>query len=53
MTATMPSPRNELGEGAASVGAEVRVRQVMETAPAEAIASNPKRQERSVINNVS
>ena len=33
---------NAIGEGAASFGAEVRVRQVAETAPAEAIASNPK-----------
>lgn len=30
-----------IGEGAASQGAEVRVRQVAELAPAEAIASNP------------
>jgi NAD(P)H dehydrogenase (quinone) len=33
---------NAIGEGAASVGAEVRVRRVAETAPADAIASNPK-----------
>ncbi len=31
-----------LGDGAASAGAEVRVRRVAETAPAEAIAYNPK-----------
>lgn len=31
-----------LGEGAASAGAEVRVRRVAEIAPAEAIAYNPK-----------
>jgi NAD(P)H dehydrogenase (quinone) len=36
---------NAIGEGAQSVGAEVRVRQVAETAPAEAIASNQKWQD--------
>lgn len=33
---------NAIGEGAASEGAEVRIHRVTETAPAEAIASNPK-----------
>lgn len=34
-----------LADGARSAGAEVRVRRVVETAPAEAIASNPRWQE--------
>ena len=34
-----------IGEGAASVGSEVRLRKVRETAPPEAIASNPAWQE--------
>ena len=41
-TGNIAAMANAIGEGAASVGAEVRVRQVAETAPAEAIASNPK-----------
>jgi NAD(P)H dehydrogenase (quinone) len=36
-----------IGEGAASVGSEVRLRKVRETAPPEAIASNPAWQEHS------
>lgn len=41
-TGNIAAMANAIGEGAASVGAEVRVRRVAETAPAEAIASNPK-----------
>jgi NAD(P)H dehydrogenase (quinone) len=41
-TGNIAAMANAIGEGAASVGAEVRVRQVAETAPADAIASNPK-----------
>ena len=41
-TGNIAAMANAIGEGAASVGAEVRVRQVAETAPAEAIASNAK-----------
>ena len=41
-TGNIAAMANAIGEGAASAGAEVRVRRVAETAPAEAIASNPK-----------
>lgn len=41
-TGNIAAMAHAIGEGAASVGAEVRVRRVAETAPAEAIASNPK-----------
>ena len=41
-TGNIAAMANAIGEGAASVGAEVRVRRVAETAPADAIASNPK-----------
>ena len=41
-TGNIAAMANAICEGAASVGAEVRVRRVAETAPADAIASNPK-----------
>ena len=41
-TGNIAAMANAIGEGAASVGAEVRVRRVAETAPADAISSNPK-----------
>lgn len=41
-TGNIAAMAKAISEGAASVGAEVRVRRVAETAPAEAIASNPK-----------
>jgi len=44
-TGNIAAMAKAIGEAAASVGAEVRVRRVTETAPAEAIASNPKWQE--------
>ena len=44
-TGNIAAMANAIGEGAKSVGAEVRVRQVAETAPAEAIASNQKWQD--------
>ena len=44
-TGNIAAMANAIGEGAQSVGAEVRVRQVAETAPAEAIASNQKWQD--------
>jgi NAD(P)H dehydrogenase (quinone) len=44
-TGNIAAMANAIGEGAPSVGAEVRVRQVAETAPAEAIASNQKWQD--------
>lgn len=44
-TGNIAAMAKAIGEGAQSVGAEVRVRQVTETAPAEAIASNQKWQD--------
>jgi NAD(P)H dehydrogenase (quinone) len=41
-TGNIAAMAHAIGEGAASIGAEVRVRRVAETAPVEAIASNPK-----------
>jgi NAD(P)H dehydrogenase (quinone) len=41
-TGNIAAMANAIGEGAASVGAEVRVRRVAETGPADAIDSNPK-----------
>lgn len=44
-TGNIAAMAKAIGEGAQSVGAQVRVRQVAETAPAEAIASNQKWQD--------
>lgn len=44
-TGNVATLAHALGDAAQSVGAEVRVRRVAETAPAEAIASNPRWQE--------
>jgi NAD(P)H dehydrogenase (quinone) len=41
-TGNIAAMAHAIGEGAASIGAEVQVRRVAETAPVEAIASNPK-----------
>lgn len=41
-TGNIAAMAKAMGEGAASIGAEVRVRRVEETAPADAIVSNPK-----------